>query len=707
MPGAPLRLLPVWEYRPQLDGLRFVAVMLVLAFHAGMVSMSGGFIGVDLFFVLSGFLVTNVILDEVDRQGSFSVGAFYGRRVRRLLPAAVLAITATCVLAVLVTPEASRLSMVSDARAALLYFANWQFIADANDYFGDGISASPFLHYWSLSIEEQYYIVYPLLIFLVLIKARQSERRVGLLLAVLTAVSVALQVHAAANDVNFAYYATQTRIYQPLAGCVLAIALRGLGRRGTTESGGVGGLVGTLGVVGVVVLASGWLDLSESVRGLLCTVAALAAVGGLCLAPTTPVSRALSWSVPRYLGQISYGTYLWHWPVILVIAQLFDVRPIVLALMATAVATGLAALSFQVFETPIRRSRSLARTPWPVVLSGLAVSVLVAAVVVPVVLESDRQPVVVASGPGGGPAVGVPDRAQDGEVAAALADLDKPVPKDIDFRELADDEGEVGPQCADGTPESCVVVGDNDGPLVVLIGDSHAAMLATALHRLADERGFRLSTNILNNCPWQDGINVTRVGQARQDECAQMRSRFYDEILPAMDADLVVTVGKARSDGHWARDTEADDAAEHPDETFRQMLLRKSQESVEKLRDTGARVLLMHSVFGTGGYDIGGPDPLDCLGVAKTQADCAVVPPTTRPPVDSFYEYFTTIYPDVFSAELRDAYCPGRVLCAPIVDGEVTWHDADHLSRGLVLSIRRQIWAQMQDSGAFDGLDLG
>lgn len=352
MPGAPLRLLPVWEYRPQLDGLRFVAVMLVLAFHAGMVSMSGGFIGVDLFFVLSGFLVTNVILDEVDRQGSFSVGAFYGRRVRRLLPAAVLAITATCVLAVLVTPEASRLSMVSDARAALLYFANWQFIADANDYFGDGISASPFLHYWSLSIEEQYYIVYPLLIFLVLIKARQSERRVGLLLAVLTAVSVALQVHAAANDVNFAYYATQTRIYQPLAGCVLAIALRELGRRGTTESGGAGGLLGTLGVVGVVVLASGWLDLSESVRGLLCTVAALAAVGGLCLAPTTPVSRALSWSVPRYLGQISYGTYLWHWPVILVIAQLFDVRPIVLALMATAVATGLAALSFQVFETP-------------------------------------------------------------------------------------------------------------------------------------------------------------------------------------------------------------------------------------------------------------------------------------------------------------------------------------------------------------------
>jgi peptidoglycan/LPS O-acetylase OafA/YrhL len=699
-------LLPVWDYRPQLDGLRFVAVMLVLAFHAGMGSVSGGFIGVDLFFVLSGFLVTNVILSEVDRRGSFSIGSFYGRRVRRLLPAAVLAITVTCVLAVLVTPEASRISMVSDARASLLYYANWQFIADANDYFGDGISTSPFLHYWSLSIEEQYYIVYPLVLFLVLAKARQSERRLGVLLAALTLVSVGLQLFHAASDVNFAYYATQTRIYQPLAGCVLAIALRELGRRGVRESRRAGALAGTLGVLGVVLLASSWVDVDESVRGLLCTVAALAAVGGVCLAPLTPVSRVLSWSVPRYLGQISYGTYLWHWPVILVIAQLFDVRPLVLALMATAVATGLAALSFQVFETPIRRSRSLARTPWPVVLSGLTASVLVAAVVVPAVLESDRQPVVVASGPGGS-AVGVPDHASEtGDIAKALADLDKPVPKDIDFEALAKDEGEVGPQCADGTPESCVVVDDNDGPLVVLIGDSHAAMLATALHRLADEKGFRLSTNILNNCPWQDGINVTRVGQERQDECSQMRSRFYDEILPAMDADVVVTIGKARSDGHWARDTDADDAAEHPDETFDQMLLRKSEESVEKIRDTGARVLLMHSVFGTGGYDIGGPDPLDCLSVATKQADCAVVPPTVRPPVDSFYDYLTTTIPGVHSAEIRDAYCPGRVLCAPVVDGEVTWHDADHLSQGLVLAIRQQIWAQLKESGAFDGLGV-
>ncbi|MFC7496586.1 MULTISPECIES: acyltransferase family protein [unclassified Nocardioides] len=692
----------MWEYRPQLDGLRFVAVMLVLAFHAGMGSVSGGFIGVDLFFVLSGFLVTNVILSEVDRTGSFSIGSFYGRRVRRLLPAAVLAITVTCVLAVLVTPEASRLGMVSDARAALLYYSNWQFIADANDYFGDGISGSPFLHYWSLSIEEQYYIVYPLVVLLVLTKARQSERRLGVLLAALAVVSVALQVIHAASDVNYAYYASQTRIYQPLAGCVLAIVLRELGRRGVTESRVAGALAATLGVFGVVLLSSAWIDVSESNRGLLCTVAAMAAVGGVCLAPLTPVSRMLSWSVPRYLGQISYGTYLWHWPVILLIGQLFDVRPLVLALMATAVATGLAALSFQVFETPIRRSRSLARTPWPVVVTGLAASVLVAAVVVPAVLESDRRPVVVASGPG--PAVGVPDRGTGkDEISAALADLDQPVPDDIDFRELAKDEGETGPQCADGTPESCLVV-DGDGPHVVLIGDSHAAMLATALHRLAEDKGFRLSTSILNNCPWQDGIRITRVGQERQEECSEMRSQFYDEILPEMDADVVVTVGKARSDGHWVRQVEATDADSHPGETFEQMLLRKSEESIQKIRDAGARVLLMHSIFGTGGYDTGGPEPLDCLSVAKIQADCAVVPPATRPPIDSFYDFFTTTMPDVHSAEIRDAYCPGQVLCAPIVDGEVTWHDEDHLSTGMVLSIRRQIWEQMQESGAFDGL---
>ena len=401
-----------WGYRPQLDGLRSVAVYLVVLFHAQAVRFQGGFIGVDLFFVLSGFLVTTVIVAEVDERDRFSLGGFYARRVRRLLPAAVVAIAVTCLVQLLVATEPTRLAMVRDAQAALLYVANWQFIADADDYFGNGIDGSPFLHYWSLSIEEQFYIVYPLVLFAVLVRARWSRRRVAVLLAALAGASAVWQVVAAGSDVNYAYYATQTRIYQPLVGCVLALVVWDLTHRSERSDRSDGdaprswrgaGALAALGTVGVLALATDLVDVSQSARGLLCTVAAGAAVVGVVLAPRSATSWVLSLSWPRYLGQISYGTYLWHWPVLLVLAEVFEVRPLVLAALAAAIATGLAALSYQVLETPIRRAKPLGRVPWPVVASGLALSLVVAALVVPTVLESDQRPALTASGAGPAP----------------------------------------------------------------------------------------------------------------------------------------------------------------------------------------------------------------------------------------------------------------------------------------------------------------
>ena len=151
-----------WTYRPELDGLRSVAVYLVVLFHCGVGPFDGGFVGVDLFFVLSGFLVSHVIWAEVDKHGSFRLGWFYARRVRRLLPAAVLVIVATAAVQLLVASAPQREGMLRDGQAALVYLSNWQFIADSRDYFAaDAASASPFLHYWSLSIEEQFYVVAP------------------------------------------------------------------------------------------------------------------------------------------------------------------------------------------------------------------------------------------------------------------------------------------------------------------------------------------------------------------------------------------------------------------------------------------------------------------------------------------------------------------------------------------------------------------
>ncbi len=336
-----------WTYRPELDGLRSVAVYLVVLFHCGVGPFDGGFVGVDLFFVLSGFLVSHVIWAEVDKHGSFRLGWFYARRVRRLLPAAVVVIVATAALQLLVASAPQRAGMLRDGQAALVYLSNWQFIADSRDYFAaDEASASPFLHYWSLSIEEQFYVVLPLALLL-LLRLRRHAVVVLLVLAAVVAGSVALQVWHAASDPTYAYYATGTRVYQLAAGVLLASITRLV-----TIPSGLGRVLSVVGLAGVVVVGSAVVDVTASTSGLLATVASLAVIAGLFAAPTGEAARVLALRVPRYLGQVSYGTYLWHWPIILILRQLFDVGPLVLLALAAPVATGLAALSYEIFERP-------------------------------------------------------------------------------------------------------------------------------------------------------------------------------------------------------------------------------------------------------------------------------------------------------------------------------------------------------------------
>ncbi len=165
------------SYRPDLDGLRSIAVYLVLLFHTGLGWAKGGFIGVDLFFVLSGFLVTSVLLSEIERDGRFRLGRFYARRVRRLLPAAVVTIVATCLTFTVLWSVVRRLDVIGDAQASLLYYANWHFIAESGDYFAADVEASPFLHFWSLSIEEQFYVFFPILLLALSKVGRRAHAR--------------------------------------------------------------------------------------------------------------------------------------------------------------------------------------------------------------------------------------------------------------------------------------------------------------------------------------------------------------------------------------------------------------------------------------------------------------------------------------------------------------------------------------------------
>ena len=682
-----------WSYRPELDGLRSVAVYLVLLFHSGTALAGGGFIGVDLFFVLSGFLVTQVIWAEVEERGTFSLGRFYARRVRRLLPAAVVVIVATSLVQLLVASQPQRLEWISDGRSALLYVANWDFISDSRDYFAADIDKSPFLHFWSLSIEEQFYIGMPLVLLLIVRFARHRRRVLIGVMSAVVLVSLGLQMWQADRDATYAYYASETRLYQLAAGVLLAAVTGTMAGRGSGQwfarvaDGRLAGAAAMGGVLAVVLLGAGIPDVSPSSRGALATAASVLAIAGLQAAPGSLVARLLALPIPRYLGQISYSTYLWHWPTLLLLMAVFDVEPLVLALLGGLVATGLAALSYQVLEQPIRRAAFLNALRWPVVATGLTVSVLVAAFVVPAVLDSENRPAVAGGGS---------ENQYLGELAR---NLDKPIPKELDLAGAATDWGDQGLICTPDDVDACEVV-SGDGLHVVLVGDSHAQMFATAFRSLAMDRDWRLSTGILPGCAWQLGLNNKRNAESEQEKCDVARRTFYTEVLPEMDADVVVAVSLSRTSKKWKFMLTADDAPEG--ETLEQRQLRTADETVKAVREAGPRLVLVKSLMSTEGYDVGGFSPLDCLARAKVLSDCTVVQDMVKPTLDGLYDTIATTADGVATVDLNPVLCPGTPLCSPVVDGTVVWRSADHVSATYLDEHRDELWKRIEDTGILE-----
>ena len=310
-------------HRPDLDGLRTVAVYFVLLFHAGLSWFGGGYIGVDLFFCLSGFLVTSVLMTELQATGSLRVGRFYSRRVRRLLPAAVVVVIATCLTFPLLWSVVRRASIVGDAVSALLYYANFHFLASSGDYFAADIDKSPFLHFWSLSIEEQFYAVFPLLLLL-LYRAGARHRRVVTLgvLALLLVVSLGgpdlvrgaqpgprllRHRHAALPAVRRGTADCDVRVHHTSARPSTAPTSWRSWASWASWSSPPG-------------CSTGRRRGAASARPL----ASILVLAGLAQAEGSPLSRLLSLKPVAYLGRISYGTYLWHWPVILGLRTVLD-----------------------------------------------------------------------------------------------------------------------------------------------------------------------------------------------------------------------------------------------------------------------------------------------------------------------------------------------------------------------------------------------
>ncbi len=349
-----------------LDGLRGLAVLAVLAYHAGLRWAPGGLLGVDVFFVLSGFLITSLLVSEWNRTGTIGLGSFWGRRARRLLPALFVLLAGVAAYAWFVAGSDELHRIRLDALSSLGYVANWRFVASSQGYFAHTGVQSPLLHTWSLAVEEQFYVIWPIVSVLVL--RRFGVRALGRLAgwgALASAGLMAFLYHSGASSSRL-YYGTDTRAQALLVGAFLAVAgskladrPRAVGRGDTWPW-----VFPALGVAGMGLLAWAWTQVGgESpllYQGgfLLVALATAAVILASALQPRGVLARALSWGPLAYVGRISYGLYLYHWPLFLWLDHArtgLSGNELLLARLGATAAISVA--SFHLLESPIRARR--------------------------------------------------------------------------------------------------------------------------------------------------------------------------------------------------------------------------------------------------------------------------------------------------------------------------------------------------------------
>ena len=394
-------------HRPALDGIRAFAVVAVIAFHTLSGGVPGGYLGVDVFFTLSGYLITALLVAEWRVSGTISLRGFWTRRARRLLPALFVMLIGVGIGAVLWPQIFAGPSLRSDTIATVLQVANWHLIAEHSNYFVAS-SHLPLLHTWSLAIEEQFYLLWPVVVLAVLsagTRRRRSSSRLGdapggrrrlaMLLCISTAGATAsaiwmAAITGAASDTARSYYGSDTRAQGLLVGAALAVASAMWGpakRRRAAKTLAVGGVTGFFGIAAL------WAFVPENsfvaFHGgfFLTSLATAAVIACLASGPPTSIGSVLAWAPLRFVGRISYGMYLWYWPVVLVMSSP-RVRLTGPALLAArlAVIIGIATVSAYLVELPVRRGRL---STWPTTLTmpaaaGLAVlTVFVSTVEVP------------------------------------------------------------------------------------------------------------------------------------------------------------------------------------------------------------------------------------------------------------------------------------------------------------------------------------
>nr|WP_305728749.1 acyltransferase family protein [Phycicoccus sp. Soil802] len=549
-----------------MEGLRAVAVLLVVLYHAGL-PLPNGFLGVDVFFVISGFLITGILVRELVTTGTISWARFVGRRIRRLLPAAILVLVVTALVAWFVVPGLRRRDIGTDVAGAALYVVNWVFARRAVDYLASDSIPSPVQHFWSLAVEEQFYVVWPLALIALALVLKRLGRPPGVgvvagLLAAIAVPSFGYAVWLGHVDPDRAYFVTTTRAWELGVGAALAVWCAG--REASTRhteapedaDGGkaavawaVLGWVGLAAVIGSAV----WLPAGATTPGpwtLVPTVGAAAVLlVGWSGAPGGPV-RVLGSAPMVWVGGLSYSIYLWHWPSLVLTEWALDGITTTQRVLVLAVSLLPAWASHRFLESPIHHSRALAARTRPVLALGVALSAVGAFAALPLVAAASpfRTTPVAGARPSvdalGAMTLSSPPSTDPAAYAVddwgwltpdpQLAGQDRPA-ADVD-RCQVDRLVEEPVACEFGVADGQTTV--------ALVGDSKAMQWLPALERLASDRGWRVVTYGKSSCALAAG-HAQNEGRP-YPACDEWNRRVADR-LRADPPDLLLTSGYAAS----------------------------------------------------------------------------------------------------------------------------------------------------------------
>lgn len=577
-PGARSTIITLasMRHRRDIEGLRAVAVLAVVLYHFGLPGFAGGFVGVDVFFVVSGFLITSLLVDERRMTGRIALREFYARRVRRLLPISAVVLSVTALASAVWLDVTRHEQLVDDIAAAALFGANLLFAQRGTDYLASSLPPSPLQHYWSLSVEEQFYAVWPVLVVVAAAGTAFVRRRLGLVLGGIVVVSFAASALLTSRSPSWSYFGLHTRAWELAAGALLAVVSLRLGASARQLVGWVG-----LAAIAVAVVTFGRVDVFPGVAAALPVLGTLAVlIGG----DGHGVGRALGHPVLQWIGARSYSLYLWHWPILIIAESAYGDELPWHGIVAVGLLTlGASELGHVLIENPVRRSVRLGRDTVGSLAMGavLIVTSLAAAwglhryepdlstgvLAAAPSIESLSTPVATTGAPITTP---VSSTVANPGTTVVITTTTTPLPPGIVRM------GDIPPLPAVVEASSVLVVPDNVAPplrsarydtglvyendchvyydteaktdcifgdpngsiTIALFGDSHAAQWFPALDIVARENGWRLLSLTQGGCPFIDVITYNATDNIDLTYCRPWRESVRD-YLRSQDVSVV------------------------------------------------------------------------------------------------------------------------------------------------------------------------